>query len=156
MSAAIIIGAQTAGRVIGRFGPRTLLFVGLGMSAAGFAWLTQLTAASSYVERRSRRDAADLLRRSDCPSRRWRLRRPRAVHWTQAGLASGVLNTSRQVGGSIGLAVLATIAIARTGAETSPEAFTAGYDRAFAGAAIVCAAAAIAASFIPRRDRTPS
>jgi predicted MFS family arabinose efflux permease len=177
MSAAIIIGAQTAGRVIGRFGPRALLVVGLGMTAGGFAWLTQLTAADSYVHGLLGATLLISFGVGLCFT-------PLAtaattgVHWTQAGLASGVLNTSRQVGGSIGLAALATIATARTNAlaprvynvicEGGPNcaaaamhrylapATTSGFDRAFGVAAAVCAVAALTALAIPRRDRSPA
>ncbi len=50
MSVAIIIGAQTSARLIGRLGPQRLLVIGLGMSAVGFGWLTQLTATSGYID----------------------------------------------------------------------------------------------------------
>lgn len=170
MSAAIIVGAQTAGRIIGRFGPRALLFVGLGMTAGGFAWISQLSASSTYIGGMLGGTLLISFGVGLCFT-------PLAtaattgVHWTQAGLASGVLNTSRQVGGSIGLAALATIATERTNALFSPGStrgsgiaahapflsdLTAGYDRAFEVAAVVCVVAAITALAIPRRDRSPA
>jgi MFS family permease len=159
MSAAIIIGAQTAGRIVGRFGPRALLFVGLGLTAGGFAWISQLSASSSYAGGLLGGTLLIAFGTGLCFT-------PLAtaattgVHWTQAGLASGVLNTSRQVGGSIGLAALATIATNRTNAlgasGTYPSALTAGFDRAFAIAAVVCALAALTALALPRRDHSPA
>jgi EmrB/QacA subfamily drug resistance transporter len=154
MSAAIIAGAQTAGRTLARFGPRTLLVAGLGLAAVGFGWVSQLSSDSSYaggvlggtllITFGVGLSFAPLATAATT-----------GVHWTQAGLASGVLNTSRQVGGSIGLAALATIATDRTSHVTGTHAaaLTAGFDRAFEVAAIVAAVAALAALRIPQVAR---
>ncbi len=67
----------------------------------------------------------------------------------QAGLASGLINTTRQIGGAVGLAAMATVA----GGASSP---TAGYDRAFwmcAGAILIGAVLALALSGRPTRQR---
>jgi EmrB/QacA subfamily drug resistance transporter len=155
MSVAIIVGAQIAGRLLGQVGAQRLLVVGLAMSAAGFAWLTQLTATSGYV--------AGVLGGTLLISFGTGLSfAPLAtaatagVHWSQAGLASGVLNTSRQVGGSIGLAALATVATNQTARVTGAShaaALTSGYVHAFGTASVVAAVAALAALRIPRLPR---
>jgi EmrB/QacA subfamily drug resistance transporter len=166
MSAAIIAGAQVAGRTLAKFGPRRLLFVGLVLVTAGFAWISQVHATSSYV--------AGLLGGTLLIAFGTGLSfAPLAsaattgVHWSRAGLASGVLNTSRQVGGSIGLAALATIAIDRTynvlgvsgtahgaaqqltATARGRAALTMGYDRTFLVGAVIAGVAALCALRIP-------
>ncbi|HEY2558520.1 MAG TPA: DHA2 family efflux MFS transporter permease subunit [Caldimonas sp.] len=76
----------------------------------------------------------------------------RDVDESESGLASGIVNTAFMMGGALGLAVLASLAAAQTGASTASDlaALNAGYHLAFgAGALFALVAAAIGAAFIP-------
>ncbi|WP_238922441.1 MFS transporter [Achromobacter ruhlandii] len=81
------------------------------------------------------------------------------VEPSQSGLASGVVNTAFMMGGALGLAVLASLAAARTAAlataGAAPVAALAGGYRAtfLAGAVIAALAAALAAALVRSRNR---
>jgi EmrB/QacA subfamily drug resistance transporter len=71
---------------------------------------------------------------------------------SESGLASGIVNTAFMMGGALGLAVLASLATARSdalaAALAAPEALTAGYQSAFAVGAVFAAVAAAAAGLL--------
>lgn len=78
----------------------------------------------------------------------------------QSGLASGIVNTAFMMGGSLGLAILASIAAARTNGALAlgaapAEALTAGYNAAFLVGAL-CAAAAAALAAVRLQTRAPA
>jgi len=81
---------------------------------------------------------------------------------TDAGLASGLVNTTQQVGGALGLAVLATLATSRTSdlradGETAAAALTGGYQLAFGvGAALLAGAIVLAALVLKPADAAAS
>jgi EmrB/QacA subfamily drug resistance transporter len=162
MSALIIVGAQIAGRTLAQVGPQRLLFVGLLLTTGGFAWLTQLTATDSYIHGLLGGELLIALGTglSFAPLA---TAATAGVHWTQAGLASGVLNTSRQVGGSIGLAALATVATnqythvlgSSHSAVAQHVALTSGYVHAFGAAAVIAGIATLASLAIPAIARPP-
>jgi MFS family permease len=75
-----------------------------------------------------------------------------AVGRGQQGLASGLLNSATQIGTALGIAVLVTVAAARTDALTgtaaTSEALVSGYEWGFAAGSVVALAAAIAATLL--------
>ncbi len=115
------------------------------MAAGGLAWLSQLSAGDGYF--------ASVfgplllvglgLGLSFVPMT---IAATSDVPMQQAGLASGLLNTSRQVGGAVGLAAMATVAAAAS----SP---TAGYDRAFWISAAALGVGAVLALILPSRPK---
>jgi EmrB/QacA subfamily drug resistance transporter len=157
----IIAAAGLASRLTSRAGLKPALLAGLVLFAAGLAWLAQVTDTSSFT--------AGILGPSLLIGTGLGLAfvaltigsmtgtAPR-----QAGLASGLINSSQQIGGSLGLAIAATIATAQTtrslAAGAAPAAaLTAGFRLAFLAAAALAAVAAVAAATLVHRApaRTP-
>jgi EmrB/QacA subfamily drug resistance transporter len=143
-----------------RFGERAVLLPGLGLIVAGLAWLTRVPVDASYW--------ADLLPAMvllgvgaglSFPALSTLAMSGATAH--DAGLASGLLNTTVQVGGAVGLAVLATLSSEETAGrladgEGTASALTAGYTLAFTVAAVLLVLAiAVAATILRPAPREP-
>jgi predicted MFS family arabinose efflux permease len=164
MPIAIIIGTQLSSRLVGRLGSRSLLVTGPLISASGLLLLSRVHADSSYPLHIGLPGAIITfgIGMSFVPVT---LSATGGVDPRDAGLASGLINTTRQIGGSLGLAVLLTIAASRTHAlaRSGPHvAETAGYARAFGVSALfLVLAAAIALTVLQSvtriaRDAAPA
>ncbi|WCB95042.1 putative MFS-type transporter EfpA [Baekduia alba] len=157
---ALVIGTvalQLSGRVMQRIGVRPTLLVGLALSALSFALLARLPAASTY--------AVDLLPSFVLMGLGFGLASPalttlamRDVAPQDAGLASGLVNTTQQIGAALGLAILATLSTSRTehltaAGQATTDALTGGYRLAFAVAAgLVLVAIGVAALPLGGKD----
>ncbi len=151
---AILSAALVAARMVARIGARRQLTAGLLLAATGLAWMTQLSPGDGYW---SGVFLPGLLvgagfGLSFVPMT---MGATAGVPPQQAGLASGLVNTTRQVGGAIGLAVTATIAAGVHAHSSGPyavaSAATTGYDRAFGLGAAVLVAGALIARLLPGR-----
>jgi predicted MFS family arabinose efflux permease len=112
MTLGIIFAAGTASKFVGRFGIRLPLIVGPAAGTVGILWMTRLTPTSSYLDVLFPLLIIALgMGFSFVPIT---LAAVSGVQADEAGLASALLNTMQQVGGALGLAVLATIAIDAT------------------------------------------
>jgi predicted MFS family arabinose efflux permease len=168
MTVGIVVAAGLASKLVTRVGTRVPLLLGPAGAVIGLAWLTRLTTSSGYL---------DLLwplliismsmGLSFVPLT---LSAVAGVQPKETGLASALLNTTQQVGGALGLSVLATIAIdaAKSRAESltveahghvtpaiSAIATTHGYTSAF-GVATCFALAGFVISLVVIRKPEPS
>lgn len=160
-SAGVIVSAGIASQLLPRFGPRWITTAGFVLAVVGMLLLTRLTPGSSYV--------TDILPSLIILSLGMGLIFVPlsavslfAIGDHDAGVASAVLNTSQQIGGSIGVAFLNTIAASATTAFIaanaatglvpgptgepipSPEALVAGFTQGFIwGAGILVVAGLI-------------
>ncbi|WP_280346049.1 DHA2 family efflux MFS transporter permease subunit [Nocardia neocaledoniensis] len=157
LPAAVAIGGVSlfvSARLITRFGGRAVLVAGLVLLLAGMLWLTRLPVRADYV--------ADLLPMMVAiaggglvlPALTGLGMSGAAAD--DAGLASGLFNTSQQVGMAIGVAVLSTLAASRTTADlaagvSEAAALTSGYRLAFTVAAGLLAAALLVSLTVLRR-----
>ncbi len=155
MALMIMVCARGAGKLVSRFGVRSVLGGGLIMMTCGMLLFTRIEASGSaivYVMIPGLLTAAGI-GFSIVPST---IAATQGAKQGQAGLASGLVNTSRQIGGGLGLAFLITLATERTthliGTNTAvPQALTEGFRLAYLiGAGCVAAAAVVTFALVPR------
>jgi EmrB/QacA subfamily drug resistance transporter len=161
VTAGIAIGAGIAQQLITRIGIRNVAVVGIGLATVGLVILAGIPVHGTY--------AADLLPGllpmsigmglTFVPIT---LMATGGVAENDAGLASGLFNTAQQVGGSLGLAILSTLAASRTTdllsglhgtalLAASTAAKVSGYRVAFVAAAVMLGAGAVIMALTVRR-----
>ncbi|SIN17741.1 MFS transporter [Micromonospora cremea] len=149
-----VVSLGLAGRLIARWGARAVLLAGLGLAAVGFLLLGRLPADGGYL--------ADVLPAMLIFGVAGGLTLPAVTTLAMAGatdadagLASGLANTTQQVGGAVGLAALATLAATRADGLRAAgwaevAALAGGYRIAFTvAAALVVAALLVALTTLP-------
>jgi EmrB/QacA subfamily drug resistance transporter len=157
----IIVTAGIASQLVTRIGFKPVMMAGMAFVAAGLLWFSQVSVGGGYVQ--------DVLGPSLLAAVglgfsfvTTTIAAVSGVEERESGLASGLINTSQQVGGALGLAVLATIANSRTddllsSAGTNPaalpNALTEGFQSAFlCGAAFAILGLVMAALLIRTSD----
>jgi EmrB/QacA subfamily drug resistance transporter len=148
-----VLSLRAAPSLITRYGARTVLLPGLLLILIGLVFWARIPVSGSYW--------LDLLPPMLAVGIGAGLAFPAVmtlamagVEPSQAGLASGLANTTQQVGGALGLAMLATLSSSRSNhlaqqGESVAQSLTGGYHLAFTvGAALIVAAVVIAATVL--------
>jgi len=151
-----IFTSAIAAQLVTRIGVKPVLLIGMTSLTAGLVYFTQVSVGGSYV--------GDLLPGflltavgigfAFVPISIAALA---GVQAAEAGLASGLINTSQQIGGALGIAALSTIATSRTddalaGGSTQAAALVSGFHGAFAAGAIIAALGVVATLVLIRRE----
>jgi EmrB/QacA subfamily drug resistance transporter len=153
----IIAAAGLGGQLVTRFGFKPILAAGMVLVTLGLVWFSRVSVGGGFI--------SDILGPSLLAAIGLgfafvtsTIAAVSGVEEREQGLASGLINTSQQIGGALGLAVLSTIATSRTnhvlasGASNLPGALTEGFQSAFLGGAAI-AALGFAATLILIRSR---
>src|SRR4051794_4480366 len=145
----IVVAAGVGGQLVTRFGFKPILAAGLAFVSIGLLWFSQVSVGGGFL--------SDILGPSLLAAIGLgfgfvtsTIAAVAGVDQREQGLASGLINTSQQIGGALGLAVLSTIATSRTddvmatGTSTLPNALTEGFQAAFLGGAVIAALGVVA------------
>src|SRR5436305_10301851 len=151
-----IFTSALAAQLVTRIGVKPALLIGMTALTGGLVYFTQVSVGGSYL--------GDLLPGfllvavglgfSFVPISIAALA---GIEAAEAGLASGLINTSQQIGGALGIAALSTIATSRTshaiaGGSSQASALVTGFHGAFVAGAIIAAVGIAAAVTLVRRD----
>jgi EmrB/QacA subfamily drug resistance transporter len=130
LAVSIILSAGIASALVTRIGFKPILAAGMVLIAAGLLWFSQISADGSFI--------ADILGPSLLAAVGLgfafvsvTIAAVSGIEDREQGLASGLINTSQQVGGALGLAVLAAIANSKIGDSHNPLVLTEGFQTAF-------------------------
>jgi predicted MFS family arabinose efflux permease len=155
-----VVAAGISQGLVTKLGVKPVLVTGMSLLLIGLIYFTQVSVDGSYV--------SDLLPGflligvgmgfSFVPISIAALA---GVEGPEAGLASGLINTSQQIGGALGLALLTTVATTRTtdlldGGTAQPEALTSGFSLAFWVAAGFALASLITTLLVVRQSDIPA
>ncbi|MBN1528030.1 MAG: MFS transporter [Thermoleophilaceae bacterium] len=148
LSIAIILSAGVGSQLVTRIGFKPVLAVGLILVASGLFWFSGVSVDGGF--------ASDILGPSLLAAVglgftfvTTTIAAVSGIEDREQGLASGLINTSQQIGGALGLAILATVANTRTddalaaaggGPSAVPEALVEGFQAAFLGAGLIAVA----------------
>jgi len=141
-SLAVVVGSKSAPRLMPVVGARNVAVLGTLLAAAGFGWQSTMTADGPYLTAIMFPGVLMMVGAGLAATPLAALATSGAAP-EDAGVVSGLVNTSRVMGGSLGLAVMSTIAASRTGGSVSGEALTAGYALAFRVSGVMLLAGAV-------------
>ncbi len=130
LAVSIIISAGIASQLVTRIGFKQVLAAGMVLIAGALVWFSQISVHGSFV--------GDILGPSLLAAVGLgfafvtsTIAAVSGVGDSEAGLASGLINTTQQVGGALGLAILSAISISITGSSRAPQVLTDGFHSAF-------------------------
>jgi MFS family permease len=151
-----IIWANVAAALVGRVGVKPLVAAGMALLAVGMVLFAQVDVGGSYWTDLLPGFLIIALGLALCfvPISIAALA---GIEPSEAGLASGLINTSQQIGGAFGIAVLSTIAVSRTEDDVAqgpavPNALVGGFQVAFWVGAVIAALGVVAALVFIRRE----
>jgi EmrB/QacA subfamily drug resistance transporter len=158
ISLAIIASSSLASSLVDRFTPKPVLIVGLLLATAGFVLFTRINGHGDYA---SHVVPAMIVMGAGLGMSfvAITIAATSGVSPAESGLASGLLNTTQQVGGSLGLAILVSVSNSRTTSALDdgsvlPAALTHGFKGAFGVSAALCAIGVVVAlALLPGRRR---
>jgi hypothetical protein len=154
-----VLSLGLSARLVLRFGIRTSLVAGLLLAAGGLAVLARAPVGGTFVDVLPAMVLLGL--GAGMAFNPLLLAAMKDVDQADAGLASGIVNTSFMMGGAVGLAVLASLAASRSGSllasgESPTAALAGGYHAAFFAGALFALAAALLSTTLPGRGEEPS